>query len=128
MKRALEIRVPQRMPHVSRFRAVFVSARLRNVSRRCGGSIIVLSGAPASLKAVGLKVYFDGVDCWLGGGEGVAVWGLGGTGGACSSRYENLFSRASLAGKDGGGPAGLGAGCRAGILQSMASSLVGTDG
>lgn len=81
MKRALEITVPQRMPHVSRLRIVLGFAMFKKVNRSSGGSITVLRGAPPSVNAVGLKVYFDG-DCGTGGGDGltvVNVVGLGGT-------------------------------------------------
>ena len=37
----------------------------------------VLSGAPFSVNAVGLKVYFDGATCGTGGVEGFAIDGLG---------------------------------------------------
>jgi hypothetical protein len=59
MKRAFEITVPQRMPQVSRLRAVLASARLRKVVRSSGGNRTGRSGAPDSVKAVDLKVYFE---------------------------------------------------------------------
>ena len=60
MKRAFETRVAQRIPQVSRLRAVLGWARLRKVVRRSGGRRTVRRGAPDSVKAVGLKVYFEG--------------------------------------------------------------------
>lgn len=60
MNRALAMMVPARIPQVSRLRDVLGSARLRNWVRRSGGRRTVRRGAPASVKAVGLKVYFEG--------------------------------------------------------------------
>ena len=60
MKRALEISVPQRMPQVSKLCDVFGCAMFKNLRLSSGGSNTVRIGAPASVKDVGLKVYFDG--------------------------------------------------------------------
>lgn len=74
MKSALEMRVPQRIPQVSRLDCVFGCARFRKVVRRSDGSIIVRRGTPDSDVAVGLKVYF--VCCaGFGGGDGVCNGG-----------------------------------------------------
>ena len=59
MKSALEIRVPQRMPQVSRLRVVLGWTRLRKLERRSGGRRTVRRGAPDSVEAVGLKVYLE---------------------------------------------------------------------
>ena len=82
MKSALEIRVPQRMPQVSRLREVFGWTRLRKVERRSGGSRTVRRGAPDSVKAVGLKVYFEIGRCGAGDGGGGAEAVFGAFGGS----------------------------------------------
>lgn len=56
IKSAFEIRVPQRMPHVSRFFLVFDDALRKNSVRSVGGMKTVRRGVPFSRKAVGLKV------------------------------------------------------------------------
>jgi hypothetical protein len=81
-----------------------------------------------------LKVYrVGGLNGPADGGDGVAVGGVDGsdtlgrvgTGGAYS-----FGSSICFAGSSGGGPliSGLRGGCKAGVLQSMVASFVGTEG
>ena len=77
MKRALEMMVPQRIPHVSRFRAVLGSARLRKVVRSLGGRRTVRRGEPPSVVAVGWKVYLDAAGVGGDGGLSEGVEGRG---------------------------------------------------
>ena len=138
MKRALEISVPHRMPHVSRLRSVFGCARLRNDRRSSGGSITVRRDSPASVRAVGLKIVLAGSTRCGGGGEGVAVEGeeasepvpLRGLGGALRLSLESESSGSSFDGITGGVAAltDLWSGRSGGIFQSIASSLLGTVG
>ena len=60
MNNALLISVPQRMPHVSRFLAVFGAAMERKRCRRSGGRKSVRRGEPFSRCAEGLKVKVEG--------------------------------------------------------------------
>ena len=61
MNKALEIRVPHNMPHVSRFARVFCDAMARNRCRKSGGRKIVRKGVPFSRYAEGLKVNSEGL-------------------------------------------------------------------
>lgn len=67
MNQALEINVPHRIPHVSRFARVFGEAIFRKVVRRSGGRKMVRKGAPLSRYAEGLNVKFDGCGSDAGG-------------------------------------------------------------
>jgi hypothetical protein len=66
MKRALDFRMPQSMPQVSRFKRVFEEAAERNWERSCEGRKTGRRGSPFSRKAEGWKVNssssVDGVD------------------------------------------------------------------
>lgn len=118
MKSALEMSVPHKMPHVSKFRRVFGCAMFRKVVRSSGGRRTVRRGAPDSVKAFGWKVYLAEGGCDPAGGEGVAVGGLGGwetlafagTGGANASRWYGAGSSSCFAGNVGGTPGIVGLG------------------
>lgn len=56
MNRALDFRIPQRIPHVSRLRRVLVEEWERNWWRRVGGRNTVRRALPFSRYAEGLKV------------------------------------------------------------------------
>lgn len=60
MKSALDINVPHRIPHVSRFALVLGRATERKRWRRPGGSQMVRRGVPFSRYAAGLNVYVVG--------------------------------------------------------------------
>lgn len=62
MKRALEMRDPQRIPQVSKFALVFGEASFKKVERRVGGRKMVRSGVPFSRYAEGLKVKLAGIN------------------------------------------------------------------
>lgn len=128
MNSAEEIRVPQRIPQVSRLEFVLVWARLRNVRRRAEGRKSGRRGEPASVVALGWKMYFDdGAGGAAGGGEG-DNWDLRGRAG--SSWAVGRGSKDSLAGRMGasrGVFVGL-LGCRGCIVQSIVPSLAGTAG
>lgn len=93
----------------------------------------VRSGAPDSVKAVGLKVYFDGTACWnvVDGREDETIGEIGvvDADGLCGIGGAKLPSLC-FDGTSGGGPVGLLAvpGCMTGIFQSIVSSLAGTTG
>ena len=93
MKKALEINVPQRIPHVSRFRFVLGPAMRRNVERRFAGRKMVRRGDPFSSCAEALKVYLEGSNA------GVAARD-GGDGGAMTA-----VCASSFAGRGGGASA-----------------------
>lgn len=48
MNRALDLRIPQRIPQVSRLRRVFIDAAARNLCRRVGGRKTVRRAFPFS--------------------------------------------------------------------------------
>lgn len=94
-------------------------------------------GVPASVEAVGWKVYFGntwvcsgcGIEVRLGGLGSSALLALGGKEGACDSLLL-LLSSMFLGGRDGRShdAANLGVGCLSTDLQSTASSFSGTEG
>lgn len=106
MKKALEIRLPQRMPQVSRLRLVLGRAISRKCLRRSGEIKMVRRGVPFSRYEDGLKVKVDGCRSdgdGLGSGErdkevlGAILLGTGGGAGVI-----DIFS-GTLAGIAGGG-------------------------
>ena len=117
MNKALDLRIPQSTPQVSRLSRVLLEAIARNCCRNWEGMKTGRRGSPFSRYAVGLKVNssssFDGV-----GGPLPST--LSGTGGTLSANFPGIgggrgFSIASFRGDTeglggrGGGDSGVGA-------------------
>jgi hypothetical protein len=115
MKRALFLRIPQSMPHVSRLRRVFCDALARNWARNCAGRKTGRRGSPFSRKAEGLKVNssssLDGVGgrsaAYLAGTGGAPEVYLPGTGGGWNCPYGSDCEGVCGFGGSGGGMDGV---------------------
>lgn len=124
INRALDFKIPQRMPHVSRLRRVFEVAAFRKRERSCEGRKMVRRGSPFSRYAEGLKVNSSRS---VGGVAGRAVSGsLLGTGGADvgASTYLPGIGGGRGCSKSNGSAGGLGGfGGRAGGNGELSEGL-----
>ena len=93
MNKALDFKMPQSMPQVSRLRPVLAEAAFKKSLRSCDGRKMLRKGSPFSKYAEGLKVNsskslagvggraVSGSFAGIGGAEGVLSEYLAGTGG-----------------------------------------------